>query len=355
MHILARLGSAPALVIEPILKVAVDAKSAYVRSLALRLLGKLGEPRSIPILLAMLDEPRTRLEALCTLESFEGFGSLLAECVPAVRQQLGENLEIYQRTTAVRILGCIGPAARAATPDLIAQLDSPDDFVRKHAAKSLGQIGPEARAAVPTLTARLEDKDPRVRVYVALALWQIDQQLETATRTLLAIVQRNYLSLMPAGYWSCIEAAENLVLLNTPIPAAAPLLRKMFVQQPDGSVRAAWALWRMEGRADEVLPVLIHALSRSPAGLLALQCLEEMGPLAAPAAPELRKCLEPERIVNDFNDMNLVIELDESLSRNGRADTRKPANKHGRESLTHTVHKRTKTRKGNSLSLFVLS
>ena len=71
---------------------------------------------------------------------------------------------------AADALAEIGPAAKAAVPELIACLKSDTRYVVTSSAKALGKIGPDAASAVPALTAQLESADDcYTRVCIARA------------------------------------------------------------------------------------------------------------------------------------------------------------------------------------------
>ena len=61
------------------------------------------------------------------------------------------------RLLAAKLLGELGPSARAAVPGLTSMLDSDDPLARALAAQSLSRMGPAAAPAVPGLTRQLED------------------------------------------------------------------------------------------------------------------------------------------------------------------------------------------------------
>ncbi len=64
-------------------------------------------------------------------------------------------------------------AGTAATPTLVGALKEDNPDVRGTAARLLGRLGPEAKAAAPALTPLLEDTALSVRVEAAAALWRV--------------------------------------------------------------------------------------------------------------------------------------------------------------------------------------
>jgi HEAT repeat protein len=85
---------------------------------------------------------------------------------------------IYDRdptAAAAKVLGAIGPAAKAAVPALIARLRKPADrdFSQDAIVWTLGKIGPEAKDALPSLR-ELADQKVRISAAALLALHRIE-------------------------------------------------------------------------------------------------------------------------------------------------------------------------------------
>jgi HEAT repeat protein len=68
------------------------------------------------------------------------------------------------RSKAARVLGMIGPEARASVPVLVALLDDNEGHLAEVAGHALGKIGPAAREAIPALEQRLRAPEIRTRV-----------------------------------------------------------------------------------------------------------------------------------------------------------------------------------------------
>ncbi len=81
--------------------------------------------------------------------------------------------EAEDREDAADALGKIGPAAKAAVPDLIEALKDEHENVRATVALALGGIGPEAKAAAPALKEALKDEYELVRKATGEALREI--------------------------------------------------------------------------------------------------------------------------------------------------------------------------------------
>lgn len=85
--------------------------------------------------------------------------------VPLLRRALGAS-EPYLRTMALQVLADLGPAAAAATPDVLPLLVDP--LTASYAMRTLGEIG--AVQAVPHLRVRLHDPDVELRAAATQAL-----------------------------------------------------------------------------------------------------------------------------------------------------------------------------------------
>ena len=78
------------------------------------------------------------------------------------------------KANALAELAAGGPNAASAATDVIPLLKDEDPVVRRLAAYALGQMGPAAKAALPELTARLQDNDRNVVTAVMNAIRAID-------------------------------------------------------------------------------------------------------------------------------------------------------------------------------------
>ena len=134
-----------------------------VRAVAVRTLGRCGDPAAAPALIASLDGPRPTPPGRVAWA--------LSEMGPAVVQPLGRCLATAGRrgrAVAADLLGQLG--AVAAVPDLVRVMgEDPDTAVRTSCARALGLVGsPQARSAlVDALDGRQE---PALRVGAAGAL-----------------------------------------------------------------------------------------------------------------------------------------------------------------------------------------
>ncbi|MCI0380402.1 MAG: HEAT repeat domain-containing protein [Gemmataceae bacterium] len=145
------------------------------------------------------------------LEAFDKIGSGARSTIPELRKML-EAEEVLTRANAGTALGCIGPDAKEAVPDLIRamqslqgkdkrygtalteafgkikasseavvpllkqELRSPYLYNQKAAILALGRFGPQARAAIPDLLPLLDDDREDIAEAAAAALAQIDPE-----------------------------------------------------------------------------------------------------------------------------------------------------------------------------------
>jgi HEAT repeat protein len=84
----------------------------------------------------------------------------LPELIALLRDDDGEI-----RTIAAYCIGCIGPAARSAVPDLIKEFEREESGTNNvyPAAYALGKIGPSAQASIPSLESGLTNNNFRCR------------------------------------------------------------------------------------------------------------------------------------------------------------------------------------------------
>ncbi len=157
-------------------------------------------------------------------------------------------------------LARLGPAARAAVPDLIDVLKPENRLeLRERAAVALGQIGPEAkdaRVALEPLLAR--DQPVGLRVAAAAALWKIVKH-RNATPTLIA-------ALCGSEKAARLKALEAVREMGVEAPAAGPVLVPM-LQESDATLRAgaAGALWATT-RDTRAVDTLVAMLEGEPRG-----------------------------------------------------------------------------------------
>jgi HEAT repeat protein len=160
----------------------------------------------------------------------------------------------------------------------LTELRSTDREVRLRASRILREVGPEAHAAVPALLMHLKSDDGIVRTRVVNALVRSGpQQLPLFTAALSfdepRIVQGTARVLAGMG----ADAK----------PAARALTRLLTSPSADARMMSAYALWQIDRRTDGVDVLRKQLGGPSMNQQWAGWVLAQLGPAAAPAAPEL--------------------------------------------------------------------
>ena len=239
-------------------------------------LGRFG-PRArpaIPALEELLSAANWRCRmssSLTLLEIDPTHERALEVCVATLRQRsqgfpevgpvrMGDFLEAGLEERLDRLMGSLGPRARAFVPTLCEILTNPGRSARISAAERLAAIGSKAEGAVPALIQALASRD---RVF-------------------------------SPGDDLRSKAAEALARIGP--AAAAPLVKAL--KDEDVLIRAGAgdALGRIGSGAASAVPALIEALGdeRMIVRASAARALKEMGPTVAPAVPALTRALRDE-------------------------------------------------------------
>jgi HEAT repeat protein len=184
------------------------------------------------------------------------------------------------RSTAAVMLGKIGPAAKDATPTLIAALEDPVYDVCQSAAFALARIGSEAKEAIPVLIAALELGDRDLSQSAAWALGRIGP---SAIATLIDMLKDQHTPVR-------IRAAQTLgragVGGKEVVDALAIALED---ESSDVRCSVAEALRKIGTQAKEVMPALVTALKDQSLDVrvATAKVLEMLGPEAREAVPAL--------------------------------------------------------------------
>ncbi len=214
----------------------------------------------------------------------------------------------------------MGRAASAAIPALIKRLDPGyDSRIQVKAIRVLAGLGPEASHALPALEPLLSHDNPGVQCASAFAIARISNLTEPCVEALVSVLETPDPG---KSYWNCetsIQYGFSNMNLNTPQTVAwvisevapHPLLEPamLHLREAYSSNQRLWltgilarALWRQDGRAEDVLPTLITLLGTETDPffhLFACHTLREMGPAAAPAVPALRAAFQNDLITRN--------------------------------------------------------
>jgi HEAT repeat protein len=215
----------------------------------------------------------------------------------------------------------------AVVPQLALHVADPDSEVRKRVARTLPQLGRARHLAVAGLRAYAGHPDADVRTLAAQTLANVlkaRRGSELAIRPpqpagrdiseLIATLQAKGNSPLWDDQTACSDAAGALEWLEPDAPAAVPALREALHNGSEWvRVRAARALWYITRDPKEVLPALLEELRCRPTGLLAADCLGDMGRTARDAIPALRRIIDSERRLIEGGLADTWIDEDEAF------------------------------------------
>ncbi|GGN50448.1 hypothetical protein GCM10011579_005240 [Streptomyces albiflavescens] len=238
------------------------------------------------------DEERLRDAAVSVLESLF---TLAAPAADRLAVLLEADPESWGRGTPTlgRPLKALARAGDPrAVPALAQVLAGP--VVPNDVGYAIAYLGPAGQELAPLLRERLRDVpldspetyDRAAPLLVALGTLRYEAALPEVLRLLYGMPRE-----LRRRDWLVQALARTLGAFGPGGREAVPALRELL----DGAcaVTAADALWSVAGDADAVLPVLLRELAaeRAPAGhpRTAAETLGRLGPLAAPALPELHR------------------------------------------------------------------
>lgn len=318
-RVLGEIGPKAAMAIPALVKVLQGEEDPMVRSNAAEALGKLGDPKTVPALIAALEDEDefVRWSAIVALEAF---GPGAKSAIPALIRAVEDDET--NGWIAAKVLGAID-AEGISTPVLIETLGNEDDRMRQFAAFGLRRIGCKARAAEKALHDGLRDMDQGARIAAATAYWSVSGQAEDAVSVLRFVLQtpNDWRARMMAAnalaeigpkakaavpdLIECLKSdtryvvtssSEALGKIGPDAVSAVPTLTARLANSDDDYTRVciARALWRI-GRSEESLPVLQDALENSGDSMAvsaAAEAMGEMGLQAKESAPLLRPLLK---------------------------------------------------------------
>jgi HEAT repeat protein len=307
LHALRRsAGGVPALI------KALHDKDALVRREAIKELGHLGKEAqvAIPTLLERAKTAPDAHERVIAAEAAAYVEPRSPAAISALVEMLGER-DFGLRGQAAAALGRLGPNARAAVPALSALAVSTDPALRIEAALALAEVAPDNPDVFPVLREVFEDRDSLYRLRALEGLSKLGSADESAASILMRML------------WDDAQgrakAAEVLGGMGPAAKSAVPALTDVLNGSDNQArVQAALALWKIDGRAQEAVAVLVAALrsplTPSPSKLAppgrfgvpglppapicqqAAEALAQMGPAAQAAVPAVREVLSDPRL-----------------------------------------------------------
>lgn len=216
------------------------------------------------------------------------------EAIPIAIELLKAGNPIV-RARAVEVLGRVDAAADTVVPEIIKALEDQDEEVRRHAVEALGRVKPIQGRAVAAFVKARNDESLHVKraVVEVLATMDLGPAGEPAVPMLVAALEDDTVAFF------AITALGNI---GPKAEEAVPVLEGKIGEMSDYErCFIAESLWKIEGNADKVVPILAGLLeskcllSRKEAALV----LGEIGPPAQAAIPALVKAIEFEPAVED--------------------------------------------------------
>lgn len=241
------------------------------------------DPRALELLLR---RPTARLLAAAARH----FPETADQLIPVIRRELAAGATGNEGIALVGALAPLGDAARQATPELIACLQTRRAAIV--AARQLGANGVTTTEITDLLSEATQSTDLTLRATAAVAHYQLTGQADQALHTFEGL-------LSGAG-----QTSWYLTALTPLGSAAAPLLSfiEPLVEAADqwNRVAAVEALHSITAPSDRTIAVLVELVAPTPVGLRALRALAATGQVPDELRPTLRAfAFSPLRLIHD--------------------------------------------------------
>ncbi|WP_224277526.1 HEAT repeat domain-containing protein [Streptomyces sp. LS1784] len=275
---------------------------------AVTALAGLGDERALPGLLTALD---TGTDDWRAVQAAGHLPQAAGELLPRVTRRLADADYSWPWGSATALMAALNrlgdPAAVPALTAAITTAVEQEQWQTAGAALyALGSIGTGAACALETVRPLADAEDPDLRFAAVKALWDIESDPTDAVPRLTALLDTG----------KDHDAADVLGRIGGPAAAALPRLRQLSEAGHVWTrVHAAAAIYDIGGpaEAEAVLPVLLEAWEQNDSTANhVVDCLQRMGPAAAPALPRIHAELTLTRRSGDFF---ASVEDDEALQR----------------------------------------
>lgn len=259
----------------------LDHSDDLVAGSALESLARAGDARCLQSLTADLADPHLSFDPSAALSGMKEHADALLDPVREFLRnpKKGTGFAGNYLTNVLSALTTWADRALPLLPDLISLLERRKSIPAT--ANALAALGPAAAEAVPALRRHLGRKHGQQASHsAAWAIWHITGDSEEPLR---------YLT-RPLRTGQDDTTIQHLFDLG---PAAAPALPLIDQTTPQASVLTQ----RATGDTTRLLPHLVDAVSPTLTGMLAMCCLADIGPAAAPAIPHIREIADSPRIL----------------------------------------------------------
>jgi HEAT repeat protein len=223
---------------------------------------------------------KSQLKAIDELGARHENGSA---AVPKLRELLKSD-DVQVRWRAARALGDYGSLAKDAAGDLLKLLKDKDAVVQYHAAIALGKIEDKSDETVSGLVDAATDKDPRVARAAIAALRKLKPGPGRVTAALKEALKSNDQAVTLHALEAIVEQRGK----------AVPLLKET-LKQPETAYLACAAIDQIGPEAADAVPELMELLGKSKHSQLVIQALlalASIGPAAESAEAGIAPLLE---------------------------------------------------------------
>lgn len=171
LEVFAAVGPAAKRATPDLVRMLTDKKARDPREV-MAVLGAIGPgaEAAVPVLAEYLGDPDLSGPAADALGQI---GPAAAPALVAIERAVRRAVAAEDGWQTYRLVAALGGLGPAAVPVLAGFLDCDTGPVAGYAADALGKMGPAARAAAPNLLPRLGSADPDWRLAAADALWRI--------------------------------------------------------------------------------------------------------------------------------------------------------------------------------------
>jgi HEAT repeat protein len=266
----------------------INDPNAYVRSAAITALANIGDPS--PATPGAVIDRLLRDADVAVRQAAAGFlrrlGPDQKSLVPSLLDALGQVVRSGSDPARVQpileALGNMGPAARIAFPEIVAQLKHADQTVRYQAVVTIARMRADAGETFRVLTPLLKDTHPIIPQEVERAFVRLDPKGTILVNRFLAMLK----SPRPPERTQALEGLGRLGRMAR--RTSSKLVPLLADPAPLVRLAAAEALWKV-ARSAEGVPVVVKSL-RSPDRQLrrqAVNVVSQMGPAARETVPHL--------------------------------------------------------------------
>jgi HEAT repeat protein len=295
ISVLGAVGPEARSAVPALLKIFKNDRDLNLRHEAARALGRIGPSAkaAFPALRAALRNVKEKdlWKSVCA-----GLGGLGPVAVPPLLEFIKAHKDDPSLTgAAIDALGCIGPAAKSAVPQLIEiWRDSELSDIHEPCALTLANIGPGANAAVPALITAIKADYNENSLFAAFALWRIAPK----DRKVIAALSQVVRDIKNPEFKRAI-AALALSRMGPPAATIVPVLAEALLLRRLPGINSTWEVpedlftWFDHlPRKEREWQGLIHVDFR----VWAMIALARFGPRASEAVPALAKMLPNKKL-----------------------------------------------------------